>query len=182
MEHRIAAGQLKPMTSPLDDAVVTSHWREKRKNPVSGEVKKHFGIDLRRTVKAESPGSPIVAPQDGVITEVFLGYSGGAGNNVRMIDDNGIQHRFLHMQDGSVAVEKDNRVKQGDLIGGLGTTGNSTGPHLHYETKDVNNVNVDPRILNPAVRAIPDKAGIDPGNPLPEHLHDHDHDHEGEEE
>lgn len=90
-------------------------------------LKGHYGIDL-----AIAEGTPIKSPVSGVVQ--YVGYnSPSVGNFVEIIGANGLGYRFLHMKD--VGVKVGDSVTLGDVIGSVGSTGRSTGPHLHLETK-----------------------------------------------
>jgi murein DD-endopeptidase MepM/ murein hydrolase activator NlpD len=124
-----------------------------RFHPILGYVRMHAGLDL-----AAAYGSPIVAAADGRV--VSAGWSGGYGNLVRIAHADGVQTMYGHMS--RIAVPSGALVRQGQLIGYVGSTGLSTGPHLHYE------VLKDGRPVNPAsVKAL---AG-GPGHLQGEKLH-----------
>jgi hypothetical protein len=104
---------------------VTSEFNPARKNPVTGIITAHEGIDLVGFDLNKSAGP-------GVVT--FAQYNGGAGNEVRVLHDNGKETRYKHNARFLVAVRQ--RVDRGTALGVQGTTGNSTGKHLHFETRD----------------------------------------------
>lgn len=95
-----------------------------RRHPILGFVRMHAGIDF-----AAAYGSPIYATSDGVVS--FAGRHGGHGNYVRLEHGGGIGTGYGHMS--RIAVSPGMRVRQGQVIGYVGSTGLSTGPHLHYE-------------------------------------------------
>ncbi|MDX8490266.1 peptidoglycan DD-metalloendopeptidase family protein [Mesorhizobium sp. VK22B] len=97
-----------------------------RKHPILGTVRIHKGVDWAAPV-----GTPIVAAFDGEIT--FQGDGGGYGNLVKIAHANGRETRYAHMQKFAIASGVGTKVKAGDVIGYIGTTGLSTGPHLHFE-------------------------------------------------
>lgn len=105
-----------------------------RSNPVTGIYQLHAGIDLTNSV-----GTPIVAPAAGTVVEDE--YSPTYGNTVLLRHGNGITTRFAHMVKSKVKLGQ--VLKRGDLIGLMGNTGRSTGPHLHYEVH-VNKAPVNP--------------------------------------
>lgn len=106
-----------------------------RKNPVTGIVKQHTGIDL-----ATPYGSPIVSAEDGiVVTSRFLN---GYGNTVIIDHGNGLSTLYGH--NSRLDVNVGDRVVRGQRIAGAGSTGNSTGNHLHFEVR-VNGVHTDPK-------------------------------------
>jgi murein DD-endopeptidase MepM/ murein hydrolase activator NlpD len=95
-----------------------------RFHPILGYRRMHAGLDL-----AASYGSPIIAAADGRV--VSAGWSGGYGNLVRIAHAGGLQTMYGHMS--RIAAASGTMVHQGQLIGYVGSTGLSTGPHLHYE-------------------------------------------------
>lgn len=121
-----------PSRMPVASRYVTSGFGY-RTHPILGGVRLHSGVDL-----AAPYGSPIVATADGVVGEAD--WRGGYGLFVA-VDSGGVQTRYGHMSRINVAPGQ--RVRQGDVIGYVGSTGRSTGPHLHYEVR-VNGQAVDP--------------------------------------
>ncbi len=106
-----------------------------RQNPFGSGKEFHKGIDI-----ATGMGKEIVAPADGLVVEV--GRGSDEGNMVRIEHGYGLSTSYLHLT--KPAVKQGTRVKRGELIGYVGSTGRSTGPHLHYAVY-VNNVPVNPR-------------------------------------
>jgi murein DD-endopeptidase MepM/ murein hydrolase activator NlpD len=105
-----------------------------RRDPFTGMRDFHQGLDI-----VAPPGSRVLAPADGVVTQV--GPSGGFGNCVFISHGYGLVTRFGHLQ--SFSVKPGQKVRRGDPIGTVGSTGRSTGPHLHYEVL-LHQRNVDP--------------------------------------
>ena len=105
-----------------------------RRDPFTGMRDFHQGLDVVAPL-----GTRVVAPADGIVTRV--GPSGGFGNSIFVSHGYGIMTRYGHLQSFNVRVGQ--RVKRGDVIGTVGTTGRSTGPHLHYEVL-VHQRTVDP--------------------------------------
>lgn len=109
-----------------------------RKNPFGvGGVEFHQGIDLVKTDKAEIQafvGGKVLYAKEGIAGTGVGGY----GNVVVIEDDNGALHIYAHLS--SVLVKKDAKVKANDVIGTQGSTGRSTGSHLHYEIRKQNGV------------------------------------------
>jgi murein DD-endopeptidase MepM/ murein hydrolase activator NlpD len=105
-----------------------------RRDPFTGMRDFHQGLDLVAPL-----GTKVVAPADGIVTKV--GQSGGFGNSVFISHGYGIITRYGHLSAYNVKIGQ--RVKRGDVIGMVGSTGRSTGPHLHYELL-VHQRNVDP--------------------------------------
>ncbi|NBX92654.1 MAG: M23 family metallopeptidase [Proteobacteria bacterium] len=106
-----------------------------RRNPVNNSFKLHAGVDL-----VARPGTPVVAPADGQV--VFSGERAGYGKVVVLNHGFGIQTVFAH--NSKLFAPLRAIVKRGDVIAQVGSTGHSTGPHLHYEVRK-NGVPVDPR-------------------------------------
>jgi murein DD-endopeptidase MepM/ murein hydrolase activator NlpD len=105
-----------------------------RAHPIRGGVRAHSGVDL-----AAPYGSPIVATGDGVVGAA--GWSGGYGLLVAISHGDGVQTRYGHMSRLNVSAGQE--VRRGDVIGFVGSTGQSTGPHVHYEVR-VDGVATDP--------------------------------------
>lgn len=99
-----------------------------RMHPILRTVKMHSGIDY-----AVRQGTPIVSPADGVVT--FVGGKGGYGNAVMVRHGNELESLYAHMSDFKYGLREGQAVKAGDLIGYVGSTGRSTGPHLHFELR-----------------------------------------------
>lgn len=112
------------MVTPVN-GVMTSTFGP-RKHPILGVVRIHKGVDWAAPV-----GTPIAAAFDGEIT--FQGDGGGYGNLVKIAHANGRETRYAHMQKFAIASGVGTKVKAGDIVGYIGTTGLSTGPHLHFE-------------------------------------------------
>ena len=102
----------------------------------------HGGIDIVIGGKSSS-GVPVVAAASGTVEKVQKTYS-GYGHMVLINHGNGIKSRYAHMQAGSISVYVGQKVSKGQQIGRIGSTGNSTGPHLHFEVI-VNGSKVDPQ-------------------------------------
>ena len=113
------------MKTPINGARLSSSFGM-RKHPIDGFNKMHRGTDF-----AAPLGTPIMASGDGLIVKV--GWCGGGGNCVKIRHNKTYQTVYAHMSKFSGISKKGNRVKQGQIIGFVGSTGKSTGPHLHYE-------------------------------------------------
>lgn len=109
---------------PTAVKTITSPFSPSRVNPVSGKVLPHTGIDI-----GAGSGEPVVATAGGTVS--FAGENGGYGNCIIIDHGNGISTLYGHLS--SIITTKGAEVLQGDMIGRVGSTGNSTGPHLHYE-------------------------------------------------
>ena len=113
------------MKTPINGARLSSAFGM-RKHPILGYNKMHRGTDF-----AAPEGTPIMASGDGVI--IKAGWCGGGGNCVKIKHNKTYQTVYAHMKNFSNLSIPGNRVKQGQVIGYVGSTGLSTGPHLHYE-------------------------------------------------
>ena len=113
------------MKTPINGARLSSSFG-KRKHPILGYTKMHTGTDF-----AAPTGTPIMASGDGKVTKA--GWCGGGGNCVKIKHNNTYQTVYAHMSKFGRGIKKGSRVKQGQIIGYVGSTGLSTGPHLHYE-------------------------------------------------
>ncbi|MFN3943697.1 MAG: M23 family metallopeptidase [Allosphingosinicella sp.] len=122
-----------PSLKPVDNANFTSGFGV-RSDPFRGRAAMHAGIDL-----AGPTGTPIYATADGVVGRSE--YAGAYGNMVEINHGQGIQTRYAHLS--RLIARPGQQVKRGELIGLMGSTGRSTGPHLHYE------VRIDGRAVNP---------------------------------
>lgn len=111
-----------PKGSPVNGRI-SSHYG-KREHPRNGEENFHSGIDI-----SSSPGNPVKATADGIVS--FSGWSGGSGNLVVLEHGHGFSTFYAHNRSIPVNVAK--KIKRGDIIGYVGSTGYSTGPHVHYE-------------------------------------------------
>ena len=113
------------MKTPINGARLSSSYG-KRKHPILGYTKMHTGTDF-----AAPMGTPIMASGDGKVTKA--GWCGGGGNCVKIRHNTTYQTVYAHMSKFGRGIKKGARVKQGQIIGYVGSTGLSTGPHLHYE-------------------------------------------------
>ena len=112
------------LRSPLAFSNVTSGFNLKRFHPVLKTARPHYGTDF-----GAPTGTPVRAVADGVV--VTAGKAGGHGNFVKLQHANPYASSYSHLS--KIAVKNGARVKQGDIIGYVGTTGLSTGPHLHFQ-------------------------------------------------
>ena len=113
------------MKTPINGARLSSSFG-KRKHPILGYTKMHTGTDF-----AAPMGTPILASGDGRVTKA--GWCGGGGNCVKIKHNNTYQTIYAHMSKFGRGIKRGVKVKQGQIIGYVGSTGLSTGPHLHYE-------------------------------------------------
>jgi len=121
-----------PFGRPVDGLITSGFGR--RKDPVNGQTALHTGIDFR-----SARGSKVYATADGVVKESF--FNGGYGNFLLIQHGNGYATTFSHLQ--KCLVKTGEKVQRGQLIGLVGNTGRSTGPHLHYE------ITLDNKPINP---------------------------------
>ena len=111
-----------------------------RRNPFNGRgYEFHGGIDIDG-----NKGDTIMAPANGIVTKA--GWHGGYGNLIEIDHGNGLTTRYGHLSQGNVRIG--DAVQRGQLIGLIGSTGRSTGPHLHYELR-MNDKPINPRRLLP---------------------------------
>lgn len=122
-----------PMGKPMKNYYLSSRFGS-RIDPFTKQVKTHNGLDF-----AGPYNSVVYAPADGVV--MFTGIRGGFGNSLNIKHKNGITTDYAHL--GKILVEEGDTIKRGDKIGIQGSTGRSTGQHLHWEVR-VDNKRVDP--------------------------------------
>ena len=113
------------MKTPINGARLSSSFG-KRKHPILGFTKLHTGTDF-----AAPMGTPIMASGDGVV--IKASWCGGGGNCVKIKHNSTYSTVYAHMSKFGRNIKKGTKVKQGQIIGYVGSTGMSTGPHLHYE-------------------------------------------------
>jgi len=113
------------MITPIDGARLSSRYGMRR-HPILGYSRMHKGLDF-----AAPHGTPIMAAGDGVVE--YAGRNGGYGKYIRIRHANEYKTVFGHMSKFAQGIRNGVRVKQGEIIGYVGSTGISTGPHLHYE-------------------------------------------------
>jgi murein DD-endopeptidase MepM/ murein hydrolase activator NlpD len=123
-----------PSEKPVKTAAFTSGYGV-RSDPFKGSAAMHAGIDL-----SGPAGTPIYATADGVVSEAGW-HNGGYGNLIKITHGRGIETRYAHLS--GISVRAGEQIKRGQLIGRMGSTGRSTGSHLHYE------VRIDGRAVNP---------------------------------
>lgn len=127
------------MRTPIDGARLSSGFGMRR-HPVLGYNKMHKGTDF-----AAPTGTPIYAAGDGTVE--FIGRNGGYGNYLRIRHNGQLKTAYAHLHRYKKGLTKGARVKQGEVVAYVGTTGRSTGPHLHYEVL-VNGVQKNPRSID----------------------------------
>ncbi len=113
------------LKAPLKYSRISSKFTYKRLHPVHKVYKPHTGVDY-----AAPSGTPVVAVADGVVT--FKGWGGGGGNTLKIKHAGGYMTGYLHLKGYAKGINQGSHVSQGQLIGYVGSTGTSTGPHLDY--------------------------------------------------
>jgi murein DD-endopeptidase MepM/ murein hydrolase activator NlpD len=129
---------------------VTSGFSFRRVHPVLKTARAHRGVDY-----GAPSGAPVLSVASGTV--VRAGWTGGGGNSVYLKHDNGYETRYLHFSRIAPGLRAGMRVAQGELIGYVGSTGLSTGPHLHYELLK-GGVHVNP---------LDEHRKLPPGQPIP---------------
>lgn len=122
-----------PSRMPVDGVQLTSSFGM-RNHPILRQRRQHNGVDL-----AAPRGTPVYATADGIVESAR--YFGSYGNYVQIGHGGDVESRYAHLS--SYTVSNGDQVRKGDLIGYVGSTGRSTGPHLHYEVR-VSNEPVNP--------------------------------------
>ena len=113
------------MKTPINGARLSSSFGM-RKHPIDGYNKMHRGTDF-----AAPEGTPIMASGDGII--VRAKWCGGGGNCIKIKHNSTYETVYAHMKSFAKGIKVGKKVRQGEIIGYVGSTGMSTGPHLHYE-------------------------------------------------
>lgn len=135
------------LKTPIDGAIISSPYGVRR-HPILGYTKMHKGVDF-----AAPTGTPIFAAGEGVIE--FIGRYRGYGNYIRIKHTLSYSTAYGHMSGFAKSMKRGRRVKQGQVIGFVGSTGASTGPHLHYE------ILVNGEQVNPMKIAMPPGRRLD---------------------
>ena len=113
------------LKAPLNFTRISSHFTYARKHPVLKIVRPHTGVDY-----AAPSGTPIVTIGDGVVT--FKGWTSGGGNTIKIRHNSTYTTSYMHLRGFAKGLAVGKRLKQGELIGYVGSTGLSTGPHLDF--------------------------------------------------
>ncbi|WP_418983330.1 M23 family metallopeptidase [Alistipes sp.] len=113
------------LKAPLKYSRISSRFTYARKHPIYKVYRPHTGVDY-----AAPKGTPVHAVADGVVT--FKGWAGGGGNTLKIKHAGNLMTGYMHMSGYAKGIAKGSRVSQGQLIGYVGSTGASTGPHLDY--------------------------------------------------
>jgi murein DD-endopeptidase MepM/ murein hydrolase activator NlpD len=139
------------LKAPLNFRRISSFYSKRRFHPILKKYRPHRGIDY-----TAPSGTPVSAVGDGTV--IYSGYKGEFGKLVKIRHPNGYKTYYGHLSKIRKNARKGMKVKQGDIIGYVGTTGLTTGPHLHYEMR-VGNRPVNPR-----------KVKVPRGKPVPSEL------------
>jgi murein DD-endopeptidase MepM/ murein hydrolase activator NlpD len=134
------------LKSPLKFSRITSRFSTSRLHPILRKVQPHLGVDYAAPV-----GTPVHAVGSGVVTDA--GWNGGSGRMVKLRHSGGYETLYLHLS--RIAVNRGTRVGQGDVIGYVGSSGLSTGPHLDF------------RVYRHGKAINPLKVVFPPGAPIP---------------
>ena len=124
------------LRSAVKLSYISSKYNLRRKHPVLHTIRAHKGVDY-----AASKGSPVRATGDGTVS--FAQYNGGCGNEIKIKHSEDYTTRYCHLDRYNSRIKVGKKVKQGQTIGYVGSTGLATGPHLHYEFH-VNGKHTDP--------------------------------------
>jgi murein DD-endopeptidase MepM/ murein hydrolase activator NlpD len=138
------------LRSPLRFTRISSRFNKARKHPILGRVIPHYGVDY-----AAPSGTPVRAVADGTV--VSCGWGGGFGKQVVLRHPNGYATYYGHLSGYGPGIKKGVRVKQKQVIGYVGSTGLSTGPHLDYR------MTKDGRFINPLRESFPSGPPIEKG-------------------
>ena len=124
------------LKTPIDVVRISGHFGYRKKHPIHGYGAMHKGLDF-----AASTGTPIYTAGDGEVQ--FAGWKSGYGRFILIKHKNGLSTAYAHASKFANNLKAGSKVKQGDIIAYVGSTGNTTGPHLHYEVR-VNGKQVNP--------------------------------------
>jgi len=127
------------LRTPLDVFRISSNFSLARRHPILNTIRAHKGTDY-----AAPRGTPVRATSDGTVTRASR--NGSFGNLVVIKHNGGFQTKYAHLNGFANGIRNGARVRQGDVIGFVGSTGSATGPHLHYEFL-VNGVHQNPRTV-----------------------------------
>ena len=114
------------LRAPLDFAYISSHFNPNRMHPILHKIKAHNGVDY-----AARRNTPVKASGDGVIS--FVGFKGGYGRTIEIKHGGNIKTLYAHLEKYNSKSKVGNKVRQGEIIGYVGDSGQATGPHLHFE-------------------------------------------------
>jgi len=135
------------LRTPLDVFRISSHFNLRRKHPILNRIRAHKGTDY-----AAPTGTPVKAAGDGKV--LFAGHNGGYGKMIKLAHGQMYETRYAHLSRYARGIRKGSSVRQGQVIGYVGSTGLSTGPHLHYEFY------VNGQVRNPVTVKLPNGKPI----------------------
>ena len=139
------------LKAPLSFSRISSKFTYARKHPIYKTVRPHTGVDY-----AAPMGTPVMAIGDGVVT--FKGYKGGGGHTVKIKHNSTYTSAYLHLSKYGKGIAEGVRVTQGQVIGYVGSSGSSTGPHLDFRIWK-NGTPIDPlKMESPPTEPIPANA------------------------
>ena len=135
------------LRSPVEFSYISSKYNLKRMHPILNKIKAHTGVDY-----AAPTGTPVRTTGDGTVS--FRGNNGGYGKLIEIKHSEDYSTRYAHLSRYKKNLKVGDKVFQGEVIGYVGSTGRSTGPHLHYEFR-VNGMHTDPLTVKlPAAKPI----------------------------
>lgn len=136
------------LQAPLAVTRLTSKFTNSRKHPILGTRRPHLGVDY-----GAPAGTPVKCVGDGVVTR--KGWAGGFGNQIIVKHDSGLESMYAHLSGYARGLKQGQKVKQGQVIGFVGSTGLSTGPHLDFRLRQ-NGRYIDPtKAINPRSPGVP---------------------------
>jgi hypothetical protein len=133
---------MRPLRWPLTGVSVNSGYGPRR-HPILGGTRRHAGVDLPAPA-----GTPVRAAADGVVR--YFGRNGSYGRFIRLDHGFGLETAYGHLRRYALGLRRQARVRRGEVIGYVGSSGLSTGPHLHYEVR-INGRAIDPLPVMPTV-------------------------------
>jgi len=139
------------LKSPLNFKRISSHFTYTRRHPIYNVVRPHTGVDY-----AAPKGTPVWSIGDGKV--VFKGYKGGGGHTIKIKHNSVYSTAYLHLSGYAKGLKVGDRVKQGQVIGYVGSTGSSTGPHLDFRVWK-NDSPINPlKLESPSAEPLPEKC------------------------
>jgi murein DD-endopeptidase MepM/ murein hydrolase activator NlpD len=138
------------LKAPLSFTRISSRFNLKRLHPIHNTVRPHPGVDY-----AAPTGTPVKAIGSGEVT--FRGSNKGAGNYITLRHANGYESMYLHLSGFAKNLKTGSRVRQGEIIGYVGSTGYSTGPHLDFRMKKNGQFLNPEKVLSPRDESVPQK-------------------------
>ncbi|MDR3175637.1 MAG: M23 family metallopeptidase [Desulfovibrio sp.] len=135
------------LKSPLAFTRISSRYSHARLHPILNTVRPHLGVDY-----AAPAGTPVRAVGSGTVT--FRGYGQGAGNYITLKHPNGYESMYMHLNGFARGLKQGGRVRQGETIGYVGSTGYSTGPHLDFRLKRNGHFLNPEKVLSPRDESV----------------------------